>query len=302
MTNSASIQSLASDEHYMNAFGYEIYVKSFYGGERGTVLCLHGGPGVAHDYLLPLARLGHAGFKVVFYDQVGAGRSSRPPAPGPYNVDHYVRELEAVRASVADRPVHLFGSSWGGMLAMAYALNYPQEVLSIANCSGPASVPLYLEHVRHLKNSLDEDEARLLSESELRTGDNVARYEKALAHVQRLHSCRLDVLPQEMARAPKPGPALEYMWGNEYFDVTGSLRTFDITQRLPRLHCPTLLMCGRHDNVAPPVMAEIAMRVSGSRFVIFEESSHLPMWEEPEAFYGVLLDFLSNPIFQRHKE
>jgi proline iminopeptidase len=101
-------------------------------------------------------------------------------------------------------------------------------------------------------------------------------------------------MPLELKRAEEMrGPAQEYMWGSSYFDVTGTLRSFDITNRLAQLRTSCLIMCGRFDNSVPWMMEKVAARIPNSDFVVFEGSSHLPMWEEREQFMLVVRHYLS---------
>ena len=85
------------------------------------VVCLHGGPGMTHDYMLPLAELTQHGYEVVFYDQLGCGKSERPLNPALFTIERYVEELENIRCTLGFGTMNLVGSSFGGALALAYA-------------------------------------------------------------------------------------------------------------------------------------------------------------------------------------
>ena len=124
--------------------GYETWYRIVGAGEEAgglPVLCLHGGPGSAHYYLEPLEALVGTGRRVVFYDQIGCGQSVGPNEPDFYNVELWVAEVAAVREELGLDQVHLFGNSWGGMLAMEYALTHPDGLASLILASAPASVP-----------------------------------------------------------------------------------------------------------------------------------------------------------------
>ncbi len=119
-------------------------------GDGGTpLLCLHGGPGFTHYYLEPLEAL--AGRRqVIFYDQLGCGRSDRPEDPALWTVDRFVEELAQVRAGLGLDRLHLFGSSWGGMLAMQYVLDRRPELESLILCGSPASMIRWVEDCAEL--------------------------------------------------------------------------------------------------------------------------------------------------------
>src|SRR3989442_3359941 len=109
------------DEGFVAVPGGRVWYRSV--GEGGVpLLCLHGGPGFPHDYLEELEGLA-SDRRVVFYDQLGCGRSDQPDDSSLWTVERFVRELQAVRKALELERLHLFGSSWGGMLAMPYVLD-----------------------------------------------------------------------------------------------------------------------------------------------------------------------------------
>ena len=113
------------------------------GEEPGKLplLCLHGGPGGTHDYIEPLEGMAATGRRTVFYDQLGCGKSDLPDDPSLWTVELFVEEVGAVRDALGLERVHLFGNSWGGMLAMEYALTQPAGLASLVLASAPASIP-----------------------------------------------------------------------------------------------------------------------------------------------------------------
>lgn len=115
-------------EDFVDVLGYKIFYKIFGDAVKGTVLCLHGGPGMTHDYILPIADLAQYGYRVVFYDQLGCGRSQLPADKSLFVMERYVEELEEVRRILKLGRVHLLGSSCGGQLALAYALEVSEEL------------------------------------------------------------------------------------------------------------------------------------------------------------------------------
>jgi len=134
--------NLHQSEDYVNVLGYKLFYKSFGEPERGTILCLHGGPGGTHDYMLPLADLAQSGYRVVFYDQIGCGKSELPKNVTLFTVERAVEEVEGMRRALGLGKVNLIGSSWGGMLAIAYALKYQRNLKSMVTIGGLANVPL----------------------------------------------------------------------------------------------------------------------------------------------------------------
>jgi proline-specific peptidase len=119
------------------------------------LLCLHGGPGACHDYLESLAALAEDGRAVIFYDQLGCGNSDHPDEPSMWTVPLFVEEV--VRRALGLDRIHLLGQSWGGMLAMEYALTQPPGVASLTIASSPASMVQWVAEANRLRASLPAD-------------------------------------------------------------------------------------------------------------------------------------------------
>src|SRR3989454_171373 len=128
-------------EGYVKILGFKLFYRTYGTPTKGTVLCLHGGPGMTHDYLLSLEDLAQFGYRVVFIDQLGCGKSERPRGTDLYTIAHNVEEVEAVRKALRLRKGHLVGSSYGGALAIATAFKYQRNLRSLVITGGLASVP-----------------------------------------------------------------------------------------------------------------------------------------------------------------
>src|SRR6266542_1628445 len=153
------------------------------GEEPGKLplVCLHGGPGALHDYLEPLGALAETGRRVIFYDQIGCGKSWIEKPPEFWTVELFVAEVGAVRDALGLDRIHLFGSSWGGMLAMEYALTRPTGLASLVLSSSPASIPLWAEETNRLRSELPENVRRVLDEEEAAGRLDSPAYETAQA-------------------------------------------------------------------------------------------------------------------------
>ena len=110
--------------------GHEIYYVLF-GEGKETLVGLHGGPGADHRYLLRLGELAGDNLQVLLYDQLGSRLSDRPEGNSFWTVERFVEELETIRNKMDLGRVHLLGQSWGGMLALQYALDHPEGVKSL---------------------------------------------------------------------------------------------------------------------------------------------------------------------------
>ena len=156
MTNEVytSVRIRGYSEGYVNVLGNWIFFKSFGEPKRGTILCLHGGPGGSHDSSIPMAKLSEDGYKVILYDQLGCGKSDQPQNQALYTVERYVEEVEGIRSALGLGRMHLYGHSWGGFLDVAYAIKYSSNLKSLYVSSGSSSTPLCVEEMWKLRSKL----------------------------------------------------------------------------------------------------------------------------------------------------
>ena len=263
-----------------------------------VVIC-HGGPGAAHDYCEPIADLSRFGRACVLYDQLGCGRSELlPDAPAEFWTPQRFKEelIELTRhLGVADRYA-VVGQSWGGMLAMEHALDHPPGLRGIVVADSPASMTRWASEANRLRADLPQDVQETLTRHEHAGTTNDAEYEAAVAVFYERHLCRVLPMPDCVVRTFEQiaaNPTVYHaMNGPSEFHVVGSLKTWDITDRLPEITTPTLLVSGRHDEATPLIVGEIHERIRGAQWVLFEESSHMPHVKEPDAFLDAVESFL----------
>ncbi len=264
------------------------------------LVTLHGGPGATHDYLLALVDLAQDGRAVVFYDQIGNGRSSHYPERGAdfWTVDLFVRELHNLvdELGIADRH-HVLGSSWGGFLGQEYALTHPPGLKSLVLTDTAASFPDFVAEANRLRAELPpEVEATLKRHEEAGTTDD-PEYEEACMVFYRRHVCRLDPWPQELIDAfawiEKDPTVYHTMNGPSEFHVIGSIKDWQSKNRLGDIDVPTLLTSGRYDEATPALQETLRDGIPNSEWVLFEESSHTPFVEERDRYRQVLGDWLA---------
>jgi proline iminopeptidase len=258
------------------------------------ILCLHGGPGMSHDYLENLRDLARAR-PVVFYDQLGSGRSERPQDESLWTVDRFVEELATVRQVLGLERLHLFGNSWGGWLALQYVLDRRPELTSLVLSSSPPSVSRWIADCAGLRAELDQPVRDVLDRHEAAGYFSCPEYQWGITSFYRRHLCRLEPWPDSLERTFAAMSAEVYttMWGpSEFGPVTGRLRDWDVTDRLGEIGAPTLVTGGRYDEARPDHVAMLADGIAGSELVIFEDSSHLAFIEERERYLQTVADFL----------
>lgn len=275
-------------EDHLPIQGYRFFWKSIGDdGPNGTVVTLHGGPGASHDYLLAFADLARLGYRVVFYDQLGCGSTDRAKDDREYSVERDVADLDALRTGLGLGKVHVLGSSYGGMLALAYAIAHPEGVRSLVIASGLASVPLAQSEMERLCRELPPPFPAFLEKHAARGEFRHPEYLAAAELFYRRHVCRLDPWPPELVRTlelMEGGPKYRYMNGPNEFTITGTTRDFDLTARLGEIRVPTLVTVGKYDEVTPKVARAIRDGVAGAELSEFSESSHTAFWEERDRY------------------
>lgn len=262
------------------------------------ILCLHGGPGASHDYLEPLGTMVSTGRRVIFYDQLGGGNSDHPHNPSLWNIPLFVEELGIIRKALDLEHVHILGHSWGGMLAMEYALTQPIGLESLIIADSPASMPQWVAEANRLRLELPTDiQEILLKHEEAGTTDDPA-YGEAESVFYRRHVCRLEVWPECLNRMVeklmKYPEVYNTMNGPSEFHVIGVIKDWDIVHRLGEIRVPTLVISGRYDEATPVIAETVHRGIPGSKWIIFENSAHVPHLEETEHYLQVLTDFLDH--------
>ncbi len=268
------------------------------GSERTPVVVCHGGPGAAHDYVEPIADLSRFGRVCVLYDQLGCGLSEHlPDAPADFWTPQLFKdELVELTSQLGIEGRHaVVGQSWGGMLAMEYALDHPPGLRGIVVSDSPASIPLWVSEANRLRAELPADVQETLVRHEDAGTTDDPEYTAAVRVFYDRHLCRVpwpDCVKRSFAQIDEEPTVYHTMNGPSEFHVIGSLKTWDITDRLHQITTPTLLVSGRHDEATPLIVGQIHERIPGAEWTIFEESSHMPHVEEPEAFLERVEAFL----------
>jgi proline iminopeptidase len=284
-----------SESRFLPVDGYKIYIRTFGARNRGpTLLCLHGGPGGTHDYLLPLADLARFGYRVVFYDALGCGRSDLPSGTDLYTLEHDLFVLEEVRRSLGEDRVHLMGSSYGGMLALAYACRRSEKLLSLNSTGGLCDVPFANREQKRLIRGLPKKTQAILRKYETRGEFNHPEYETAMMQFYRRHVCRLWPWPPDLESALTriSRPVYYTMNGPNEFTILGNIKDIDFSSDLHRISVPSLILHGRYDEVTPAVGERIHREIPGSLFHVFPRSSHVSFWEERADYLRLVRTFM----------
>lgn len=278
---------------YLKVEGGRVWYRIAGAGTGVPLVILHGGPGAPHDYLQPLEALGRER-PVVFYDQLGCGRSDRPTAKSLWKVGRFVRELAEVRRALGLDRVHILGQSWGTMLAADYLLTRPAGVVSVIFADPAISIPRWIADANRLRRKLPKEVQVTLTRHEKDGDTSCLEYDAASFEFYKRHVCRLSPWPKPMHQMLRRvgNEVYNTMWGPNEFAATGTLKSYDRTARLREIAVPTLFVCGRYDEATPESTAFYARQVRGAEMVVFEKSAHMPHLEETAKYLRVIRDFL----------
>ena len=269
--------------------------------ERAPLIALHGGPGATHEYLLPLTALAREGRAVVLYDQLGNGNSTHLPerlGDGEFWTPAlFVRELANLVEHLGLERYHVLGQSWGGFLAQEYALTQPAGLRSLVLANTAASFPDFLAECNRLRLELPADVQETLQRHEAEGTTDDSEYMEAAMVFYLRHVCRLEGWPDEVQQAfasIEADPTVYHtMNGPSEFHVIGSIKDWQVKDRLGEIRVPTLVASGRYDEATPALQEALVEGIAGAEQVIFEDSAHMPFWEERQRFMSVVGNFLA---------
>ncbi|WP_163970410.1 proline iminopeptidase-family hydrolase [Oceanobacillus halotolerans] len=259
------------------------------------VVLLHGGPGSSHWSMQGLSDLAEDR-PVIFYDQLGCGKSDRPQDKSLWKIDRFVEELHQIKEALGLDEFHILGHSWGTTLAAAYYLTYPEGVKSIIFSSPCLSAPMWAKDQAENRNQLPREVQKTLKECEANGTTDSEAYKQATEVFNKHFVCRLE--DEEKPAYLKEGSqnkneeVYNIMWGPSEFHVTGNLRNIDFTSKLNTINIPTLYTCGRYDEATPKSTNYYSELTPNSTFHVFEKSAHMPYIEDPAEYRRVIREFL----------
>jgi proline iminopeptidase len=275
---------------------YNVWTKRV-GHGAAKMLTLHGGPGFPHDYLEPMDDfLPQAGIEVYYYDQLGVGNSDNPDDLSLWTVERYTAEVEEVRQGLGLDGFILYGSSWGGMLGIEYALAHPEHLKALIISDMTASSPSYEAYAQKLLQELTpEDRATLKKYEDAGNYDAPEYQEVMMGKVYAQHLVRLDPWPEPVERAFKKFNTKIYntMQGPNEFVITGNFKNWDRWNDLTKIKVPTLLIAGRLGTMNPADIRRMGQLIPNSR-VVLTEGSHLEMYDAQEEYFRAIAKFVKD--------
>ncbi|MGM4984969.1 MULTISPECIES: proline iminopeptidase-family hydrolase [Rhizobium] len=279
--------------------GHKVIAYSFGSGAE-TVFCLNGGPGLPCDYLREAhSCLVDKGYRVVAFDQLGTGASDRPTDPALWTIGRYVEESETVRKALGLGKVHMLGHSWGGWLAIDYALTYPENLRTLILEDTVADMPHLISELERLRAALGPETVAMMQKHEAQGTYDHLEYMAAVTILNYRHVCRLQEWPAPVRRSLDDwnmGPYTTMQGPNEFLYI-GNLKDWNRIPDLARMTVPTLITVGEHDELTPACALRMKLAIPNAELKVFTSASHMPFYENPGDYYPALLDFLA-----RHRQ
>ncbi len=287
--------ALTIGESHLVVPGGNIWYKVTGTGKGVPVVLLHGGPGGSSFYLKPFEDLGNDR-QVVRYDQLGSGKSDVITDTTMFTIDHFVKELDLLRAHLGLSKWHVFGHSWGTVVALEYYRAYPDRVSSLTFGSLCFDIPAWVQSTKQLLASFPDSlqEAVLNAESTGNYDDPL--YEEAMNQFYTKHVWGTNPVQADFdsLMATFNTDLYGYMWGPSEFTVTGTLKDYNATSFLPKIKVPTLFTVGEFDEINPDIVKEFAGKVIDSHFAVFAGSSHMTPWDARDENVKVVREFLNS--------
>lgn len=278
--------------------GYRVWTKRVGHGPT-KVLTLHGGPGCSHSYIKTAFEkyFSPDAFEIIYYDQLGSTYSDKPDDVSLWTVERFREEVEQVRKALNLDQFYLYGQSWGGMLAIEYALKYQSHLKGLILSNTPGSIRSYEAYIQKLRDQLPSNIQEELAVYEEKGDFQNPEYGKLmLEEVYPRFLCRLNPWPETILSEFQLLNLVVYntMQGPNEFQITGNFKNWDRWNDLSKIKVPTLLISGRYDTINPADTAKMASRMPNATFKICENGGHLAMFDDAENYFGALRKFFKD--------
>lgn len=283
--------TLTIEEGIKQMNGIELYYKVLGKGE--PIVILHGGPGLDHTYLLPQMEQLADDYQLIFYDQRASGRSSGEAEPTSITIDKFVEDLEGLRQAFNLDKMNLIGHSWGGLLAMFYAIKYPHRLNSLILVgSAGASWEFRPAFGANLQRRMTADDRLTLNTLQGSEGFRQGTPEAMNAFLRALFRPYFydRTLSDQLTTHFNEKTAMNNLAVNSL--MWAHLGNYDLHTELAVIDSPTLIIHGNDDPMPATFVQKIHEHIRGSEFVMLENCGHFPYIETPEAFFGDVKEFL----------
>jgi len=281
---------------------FNIWTKRIGNNPKVKILLLNGGPGGTHEYFQCFENfLPQEGIEFIYYDQLGCGNSDNPDDTAYWDLDRFVEEVEQVRKAlnIDKNNFYLLGHSWGGILAMQYALKYQDNLKGLIVSNMMSSCPDYDKYAENvLAKQFDPVVLdSVMAMEALNDYDNPNYmgllvpnfYEK---HIFRLPSAAWpDPVNRAFARMNKS--LYVTMQGPSEFGISGRLENWDVSKQLSTISVPTLVIGAQHDTMDPEHMKWMSTQFKNGTYLYCEKGSHMAMYDDQETYFKGLIEYIN---------
>ncbi|MBL7703202.1 MAG: proline iminopeptidase-family hydrolase [Ferruginibacter sp.] len=280
---------------------FNVWTKTIGSNSKIKLLLLNGGPGATHEYfecfenfLLP------ENVELIYYDQLGCGLSDNPKDTTMWDLSRFVEEVEQVRKALNLNKdnFYLLGHSWGGILAMQYALKYQDNLRGLIISNMMSSCPAYGKYAQEvLAPQFDPKVLDTIRQIEAKGDFSNPKYmELLLPNFYAKHICRINPWPEPVSRSlGKMNQSLYVtMQGPSEFGIGGNLITWDVSKELPKIKTPTLTIGGTHDTMDPEHMKWMSTQVQNGRNITCPNGSHMSMYDDQKNYFPGLIQFIKD--------
>jgi proline iminopeptidase len=282
---------------------FNIWTKRIGNNPKIKLLLLNGGPGATHEYFECFESfMPQEGIEIIYYDQLGCGLSDNPKDTAMWYLPRFVEEVEQVRKALnlTKDNFYLLGHSWGGILAMQYALKYQDNLKGLIISNMMSSCPAYGKYAQEvLAPQFDPKILDTIRQIEKKGDFQNPKYMELLyPNFYAKHICRipLDKWPEPMTRSfNKMNQSLYVtMQGPSEFGIAGNLVNWDVSQQLPQIKTPTLTIGGTHDTMDPEHMKWMSTQLPHGQFLLCPNGSHMSMYDDQKNYFPGLIQFIKD--------
>jgi len=280
---------------------FRVWTKRVGSNPRLRVLLLHGGPAATHEYFEAFdSFLPGEGIEYIYYDQLGSAYSDQPNDDRLWTIDRFVDEVEQVRVALGlDRSNFcLLGHSWGGMLAMEYALAHQDNLKCLIISNMMDSIPAYNDYARRaLMPAMNQAQLAEVQRMEASGQTADPRYMQILMpmhYEQHILRRPADQWPEPVTRsfAHLNQHLYALMQGPSELGASGRLEHWDRSGDLHRITVPTLVIGARHDTMDPAWMEAMSHRLPHGQYLYLPNGSHMALYDDQQAYFAGLVRFL----------
>ena len=293
---SCTSNELRPRQGYFNMPDGKVWYEVYGSGNKTPLLLIHGGPGGVGCAMSSIKSVSDDR-SIIFYDQLGSGRSEITTDTTLWEVPNFVRNLDRLIDSLEINKVHLLGHSWGCIIAIEYYLTQkPEKVKSIVLASPLLSTKLWIQDANYLRSQLPDSIQQILNYHEDNGTIDSEEYLSATSYFYSKHLIRTNPWPKfpECSGSINNEAIYNYMWGPTEFYATGKLIDYDRIDRLDEINVPVLLLVGEYDEARPETMEKVQKLFPNAKLEIIKDAAHASFIDKPEEFNIIVRDFLNS--------